>query len=89
MNSELAKAIDIIRQNQWSHCGSECVICGASPYMGHHDNCPITKLWESLGLDKDELRVRHDDSTVRERTGPPIDIKEIDRILKDLYTRRT
>lgn len=86
----LDKAIQLIEQIQWSHCGQECAACGGSPSNygvngGHEDDCPIVLFFEELGLPKS--RLYRPEEPEREYTGPPLTLEEVDTILK-AYTKK-
>ena len=84
----LKKAVKIIEQIQWSHCGAECAACGA-PYSstaensGHEYWCPIVLLFDELGIPKS--RLQREEEPIPEMTGPPITIQAADEILRRMY----
>ena len=82
------RAIQIIEDTQWSHCGAECAACGASynstdEHGGHLYDCPIVALFDDLGIPA--TRLHRKEEPMPEMTGPPVTLKQTDDLLRKLY----
>jgi len=81
------RAVEIIKEIQWSHCGVECAACGGQysgkpdERYGHKKDCPIVVLFEELGLPTTCLsRVEKSKAFHKALT-----VEQADEALKDFY----